>query len=199
MAANVSQQLVDLAQSALSPGEEVLGVVRVNYNGTVQPNAGMGSGSFGETEGAPEADALVAFPSAQQMGLVLTGGRILVWALGFSRKPKSYLGEVPLSAVAEVHAGTIRFGPLMRLVMKSGATVDLEIPHKEPGSSDFIDHLKFLVGQGSDSRSATPAEPDAASAALPDAPSAPDEAAPGLPEVNSTTPVPPPTDDPSQQ
>jgi len=153
VAGNVSQQLIDLAQSALSPGEEVLGVVRVNYNGTVLPSASMGSGAFGDTDGEPEPDALVAFPSAQQMGLVLTGGRILVWALGFSRKPKAYLGEVPLTAVSEVHAGEVRFGPLMRLVMRSGATVDLEIPHKESGTNDFIDHLKFLVGEGSDSRS----------------------------------------------
>lgn len=154
--ANVGQQLIELAQSALSPGEEVLGVVRVNYNGTVQPNTatmGSGLGSL-DSAGAPEPDALVAFPSAQQMGLVLTGGRILVWSLGFSRKPKAFIGEVPLSAVAEVHAGEISFGPLMRIVMKSGATVDLEIPHKEEGRNDFIDHLVFLIGQGTDSRRA---------------------------------------------
>lgn len=151
---NVNQHLAELAQGALSPGEEILGVVRVNYNGTVQPNPGsMGTGLGGlESGGAPEADALVAFPSAQQMGLVLTGGRILVWSLGLSRKPKAFIGEVPLSAVYQVHAGEIRFGPLMRLIMKSGASVDLEIPHKEPGRDDFIDHLVFLVGQGSDSR-----------------------------------------------
>ncbi|MBI2705496.1 MAG: hypothetical protein HYX32_09435 [Actinobacteria bacterium] len=158
MAANVHEQLVSLAQSALSPGEEVLGAVRVDYNGTVQPtatNVGSGLGSLGDVNGPPEADALVAFPSAQQMGLVLTGGRILVWSLGFSRKPKAYLGEVPLSAVAEVHAGEVRFGPLMRLVMKSGASVDLEVPHKEDGKDEFIDHLHFLVGSGTDSRRST--------------------------------------------
>lgn len=148
--ANVAEQLVALAGPALSPGEEVLGAVRVNYNGTVQPNA-TGMGGM-ETGVAPDSDSMVAFPSAQLMGLVLTGGRILVWSLGFSRKPKNYIGEVPLSAVSEVHAGEVSFGPLMRLVMKSGATVDLEIPHKEDGSEAFIDHLTFLVGQGTDSR-----------------------------------------------
>ena len=106
---------------------------------------------------APDADSMAVFPSAQLMGLVLTGGRILVWSLGFTGKPKSYLGEVPLSAVIELHAGEVSFGPLIRLVMKSGATVDLEIPHKQERRDDFIDHLSFLVGQGTDSRHQTAA------------------------------------------
>lgn len=175
--ANVAEQLVALAQPALAPGEEILGAVRVNYNGTVQPPAATSTDGMGGIETgipAPDADSMAAFPSAQLMGLVLTGGRVLVWSLGFTNKPKSYLGEVPISAISEVHAGEVRLGPLMRLVMKSGATVDLEIPHKEAGRNDFIDHLAFLVGQGSDSRFGRSRSAESADADEPDPPPPPD-------------------------
>jgi hypothetical protein len=177
---NVAEQLVKLAQPALAPGEEIMGAVRVNYNGTVQPAPTNVSPGLETTLPAPDADSMAAFPSAQLMGLVLTGGRVLVWSLGFTGKPKSYLGEVPLSAISEVHAGEVRFGPLMRLVMKSGATVDLEIPHKEQGRNEFIDHLTSLVGEGTDSRHRDGAAP------APEAPTATSDAAPPPP------PPPPP-------
>jgi hypothetical protein len=166
---NVNDQLVGLAQPALEPGEEILGVVRVNYNGTMQPNSLTINASTvgGDAMAPPDADALVAFPSAQQMGLVLTGGRILVWSLGFSRKPKAFIGEVPLTAIGELHAGAVSFGPLMRVVMRSGATVDLEIPNNEAGGDAFIDQLHHLVGEGSDSRSERIEPPPAAEAAAP--------------------------------
>jgi hypothetical protein len=186
--AQLAEQLVALAQPGLAPGEEVLGAVRVNYNGTVQPNAATMAGGLGIETGAPDADSIAAFPSAQLMGLVLTGGRILVWSLGFTGKPKSFLGEVPLSAVTEVHAGEISFGPVIRLVMKSGATVDLEIPHKEPGRNDFIDHLRFLVGQGTDSRRRPTTDTPPASAE----PAAVEPAAPAPP------PPPPPPPPPAR-
>jgi hypothetical protein len=172
---NVAEQLVKLAQPALAPGEGILGAVRVNYNGTVQPNPTNVSPGLEAALPAPDADSMAAFPSAQLMGLVLTGGRVLVWSLGFTGKPKTYLGEVPLTAISEVHAGEVRFGPLMRLVMKSGATVDLEIPHKEQGRNEFIDHLTSLVGEGTDSRHRDGA---AAPPAATEAPTETSEAAP---------------------
>jgi hypothetical protein len=176
------EQLQALAEPALAPGEEILGIVRVNYNGTMQPNATSMNASFGALGEAPDEDMLVAFPSAKIMGLVLTGGRLLVWAMGMRAKPKAFIGEVPLSAISALHAGAIRVGPLMRIVMKSGATVDLEIPHNEAGGDAFIEQFRFLVGEGSDSRHAEGDAPvaDAAPATLAesDPPAAPaDDAA----------------------
>jgi hypothetical protein len=97
----------------------------------------------GEPE-APDPDKLVTFPSAKQLALVLTGGRLLVWSLGFSGKPKSALGEVPLSALSEFHTGDTRYGKLMRITLKSGAIVDLEVMRGEDGES-FIANLEHLV------------------------------------------------------
>jgi hypothetical protein len=153
------EQLRTLAEPMLVSGEEPLCGVRLNYNGTVQSNALSTNPSIGgiaDPEGTPDPDAAVSFPAANQLAVLLTGGRFLVWSLGFSGKPKQYLGEVPLSAVREVHAGEIRFGPLVRLVMKSGATVDLEVKRHEDADG-FIEHLTHLVGAPEPAMSATPA------------------------------------------
>lgn len=145
---NTLEQLRTLAEPILVSGEEPLCGVRLNYNGTVQSNALSTNPSIGgiaDPDGKPDPDAAISFPAANQLAVLLTGGRLLVWGLGFSGKPKQYLGEVPLTALREVHAGEIRFGPLVRLVMKSGATVDLEVKRNEDADG-FIDHLKHLVG-----------------------------------------------------
>ncbi|MEZ5141723.1 MAG: hypothetical protein R2726_04280 [Acidimicrobiales bacterium] len=145
---NTLEQLRTLAAASLVAGEEAVAAVRVNYNGTVQPNAVATNPAVGgiadADAGGPDPDTLVAFPTAKQMALLLTGGRVLAWSLGFSGKPKHFIGEVPLSAVREVHVGEIRFGPLVRVVMKSGATVDLEILRHEDADG-FVDHLRHLV------------------------------------------------------
>ncbi|MCX7621131.1 MAG: hypothetical protein N2037_09855 [Acidimicrobiales bacterium] len=150
--------LMPLVQSQLKPGEELIAAVRVNYNGATQPNtfsfqAGLASIPGAETTfvGKPDPDLLVSFPSANQMAVGLTGGRLLVTSLGFRGKPKAFLGSVPLSAVVEVHAGEVRFGQLVRLVLKSGASVDLELMKGEDGDT-FFENLKALVGAGTDNR-----------------------------------------------
>lgn len=137
-----------LAADLLSAGEEVLGAVRVNWNGMVPPTqlssaqglAGLGA----EAPSPPDPDTLVAFPAAKQLLLVLTGGRLLAWSLGFSGKPRQYLGEVPLSAIREVHYGQVSFGGLIRVVMASTAVVDLEVMRGEPGD-EFFAQLEHLV------------------------------------------------------
>ena len=48
----VVEQLTALAEPAMHPGEEVLGAVRVNYNGTMQPNATSMNASFGASADA---------------------------------------------------------------------------------------------------------------------------------------------------
>ncbi len=156
--ADTAGHLMALVRPALAQGEELLAAVRVNYNGATQPNtfsfqAGLASIPGVETQpaGRPDPDLLVSFPSANQMAIGLTGGRLLVASLGLRGRPKAFLGTVPLSAVAEVHAGEVRFGSLVRLVLKSGATVDLELMRGEDGDT-FIEHLKALVGAGSDNR-----------------------------------------------
>lgn len=164
---NTLEQLRTLAEPILVSGEEPLCGVRLNYNGTVQSNALSTNPSIGgiaDADGKPDPDAAVSFPAANQLAVLLTGGRLLVWGLGFSGKPKQYLGEVPLTALREVHAGEIRFGPLVRLVMKSGATVDLEVKRNEDADG-FIDHLKHLVGTPAPAAPATAAvDPPAADA-----------------------------------
>lgn len=137
-----------LAADLLSSGEEVLGAVRVNWNGMVPPtqlSSAQGLVGLGaDAPPPPDPDTLVAFPSAKQMVLVLTGGRLLAWSLGFSGKPKQYLGDVPLSAITEVHYGQVSFGGLIRVVMASTAVIDLEVMRGEPGD-EFFAQLEHLV------------------------------------------------------
>jgi hypothetical protein len=139
--------LAELAAPALARGEEILATVRVNWNGMVPPaqvSTGAGLSALGQTLGPPTPDQLVAFPSAKQMALVLTGGRILAWSLGLTGKPKQYLGEVPLTAIAEVQLDQVRFGGLIRIVMRSTAQIDLEVMRGEDGDG-FFGQLRHLV------------------------------------------------------
>lgn len=122
----------------LAAGEEILGTVLVNYNGTM-PAANL-PGSAGRSS---DADAQVTFPTARQMALALTGGRLVVLGLGFSGKPKNHIGDVPLSAIDEVEAAGLRFGGV-RLLLRSGARVDLEYLSGEPGEQ-FTGLLDSLV------------------------------------------------------
>lgn len=126
-----------LASPLLVDGEEVIAGVRVNWNGMIAPTRAttplqLGLGPDDEMP-VLEPDELVEFPSAKQLALVLTGGRLLAWSLGISGKPKQYLGDVPLSAVTNVEAGEVQFGSLIRISLKSGAVVDLEAMRGEAG------------------------------------------------------------------
>lgn len=169
---NTLEHLQSLAGPMLASGEEPLAAVRVNYNGTIQSNAlgtnpTIGGVADAEEEG-PDPDALVSFPVAKQMALLLTGGRVLAWSLGFSGKPKQYVGQAPLTAMREVHAGEIRFGPLVRIVMKSHAAVDLEILRGEDADG-FIAELKHLVNGDDGAAPAAEAPAEASVDAAPDA------------------------------
>lgn len=138
-----------LAVEKLDPGEELIELVFVNYNGGV-PSPNLPRGAIPGTLGPDAAmragadDAQVTFPANRQMAIALTGARMLVWGLSLTGKPKTYLGEVPVSAVAEVAVSVIRSGDVLRLELKSGAKVDLEIPAGEP-SGRFIRSLEELV------------------------------------------------------
>lgn len=139
-----------LVGDALVSGEELLGGVRANWNGMVAPTRLTGAGGLAGLEGQqtvppPDPDALVMFPSANQMAVALTGGRILCWSLGFSGKPKQYLGDVPLSALVRVEGDTASFGSVIRIHMRSGAVVDLEVMKGEDHDG-FASQLSALVG-----------------------------------------------------
>lgn len=159
-----ADQLRTLVEPILVAGEELLGTARVNYNGTIAPNtlsvdAAMAGIDLDQTGGRPDPDSVVAFPSANQMALALTGGRIFCWSLGFSGRPKQFLGEVPLSAIAEIHAGSIAFGTIVRIVMKSGAVVDLEYMKGEPADA-FTAQIMDLAGVSGARPPALPETPD---------------------------------------
>jgi hypothetical protein len=75
---------------------------------------------------APRPEALVAFPTASRMGLVLTPERLLVFGVGLRGTPKKLLGAVPLPAIRELRAHRGHYGEQLSVVMCSGAVVDLE-------------------------------------------------------------------------
>lgn len=171
-----------LASQVLDSGEEFIAGIRVNWNGMVGPSrltAAQGVAGLGMAEVVPPPDpeALVTFPSANQLALVLTGGRILCWSLGFSGKPKQYLGDVPLTAITSVTRTELRFGPLLRITMRSGAVVDLEVMRGDDGDG-FFEQVVGLVEEPEQSGGwdpfATSAGIDSASGIAPDDGIAPD-------------------------
>ena len=142
-------QIRKLIEPILGPGEELVATAHVNYNGTIAPNtlsvdAAIAGIDLDQIGGRPDPDSVVAFPSANQMALALTGSRLFCWSLGFSGKPKQFLGEIPLTAIGEIHSGEISFGAILRVVMKSGAVVDLEFMKGEP-ADEFTNHIMDLT------------------------------------------------------
>ncbi|MCU0268772.1 MAG: hypothetical protein MUF83_09000 [Acidimicrobiales bacterium] len=148
-------QLTPLVEPILGAGEHLLAAVKVNYNGTVQPNqAAISGGLTGllHAEQSPppvDPDATVRFPAVAQMALGLTDRRLLVFGLGLTGKPRQFVGEVPLRAVAEVDAGEVAFGRIVRLVLRSTAVVDVEVLRGED-AEPFIAALHRSVGGSSD-------------------------------------------------
>jgi hypothetical protein len=145
-----TDQLVELVQPILSSGEELLATARFNYNGTLPGNTMSIDSSISALDavadrGAPDPDAVVGFPTANQMAVALTGGRLFVWSLGMSGKPKQFIGEVPVTAVAKIRSGGAGYGQQMHVTMKSGAIVDLEFMRGE-SAEDFYNQLAALVG-----------------------------------------------------
>jgi hypothetical protein len=143
------QALEALARETLPAGEEVIASACVRYNGTVAPNRAAIDGGISAVGPAPEApaidpDAAVAFPVANQMALVLTGGHVLVWSLGFTGKPRQFVGSAPVSAIASVETPPQQRVVGVRVVMKSGALVDLEFLKGSDGPA-FTAELAALV------------------------------------------------------
>jgi len=143
--------IAKLAEEQLAQGEQLIVAVLANYNGTVPPASLPASGMVPRAEGEPppvvDPDALVVFPSARQLAMGLTGGRILVWSLGFSGKPKQFIGDVPLSAITGVSEEDARNGDILRLALASGAKVDVEIVRGESGVA-FVGELRNLLELG---------------------------------------------------
>jgi hypothetical protein len=145
-----TDQLVELVQPILSRGEELLGTARFNYNGTLPGNTMAIDSSISAVDtvvdqAAPDPGMVVAFPTANQIAVALTGGRMFIWSLGMSGKPKQFIGEVPVTAIAKIRSGGAGYGQQMHVTMKSGAIVDLEFMRGE-AAEDFYNQLAALVG-----------------------------------------------------
>ncbi len=145
-----SQQLAELVGPHLAAGEELLASARFTYNGTVPSNVHTLDSaisvieSVGEPGTPPDPDVAVSFPTANQMAIALTGGRLFLWSLGLSGKPKQFIGNVPLHALARVRAEDGSYGRHLHITMRSSAVVDLEFMRGEP-TEEFTDQLLALV------------------------------------------------------
>jgi hypothetical protein len=128
-----------LAEQVLGAGEPVIETVLVNYNGTMPATSLPGSAA---RSGDP--DAQVTFPSARQMAIGVTDRQLVVFSLAFSGKPKQHIGTVPLSAVTEVGFAETRMSGVLRLTLRSGARVDLEVLRGEPAEA-FVAALEERV------------------------------------------------------
>ena len=145
----VDEQLQALAQPGLAPGEQSVASLRVAYSGTTAPNTftietGL-SALGGAPESTPDPDKLVTFPVANQMALLLTTQRLLVWSTGMRGKPKAHIGAVPLRGIDEVRGADGRLGAHLDVLMKSGATVSLEANRGEDVAG-FVDAISGQLG-----------------------------------------------------
>ncbi len=152
--------LMQFAAEQVPEGETAISAVKVNWNGMVPPTplatggiATLGQGELsphlegppaGVAMPPPDPDAVVEFPSARQMAIVLTEHRLLIWSLGFSGKPKDYIGDVPLGAIRGVELGAGGFGEILRIAMASSAEIDIEIMRGEPAEA-FVDELAHRI------------------------------------------------------
>lgn len=163
-----TDQLATLVEKTLEVGEELIATTRVNYNGTIPSNQFTVSTRMLEHDQPVrvevDPDSTAFFPTANQMALALTGGRLFVWSLGISGKPKQFLGVVPMNSIAAAKGAELGGGrQSLRVVMKSGAMVDLEFMRGEAGG-EFLQQLQALVGP---SDSADPAPRDGAGVLAP--------------------------------
>ncbi len=140
--------LAELVTPVLEQGEELIATAKVTYNGSVQANvltmnAAVLAIDDDHEPTAPDPDAVFGFPTANQMALALTGGRIFAWSLGITGKPKQFVGEVPLVALVAVEVDP-RHPMMVRIHMKSSTVVDLEFMRGEP-YEEFTTELRTLV------------------------------------------------------
>jgi hypothetical protein len=138
------------AGRVLAAEEPVLAWCLADYNGTVPPdNARLDAAiaevaPYGEAPRAgPRPEALVAFPTASRLALLLTPQRLLVFGVGLRGTPKKLLGTVPLMAVRELRAHQGHYGEQLSVVMCSGAVVDLERRDGDPVGM-FVERLAEL-------------------------------------------------------
>lgn len=139
-------QLAALAEGYLQPGEEIIATANVNYGGKVnldQPPTGLAALSAGPSNVAQGAELAarmgnhpgVTFPIAKSMGLVLTGGRLLVWSRGgFKGKYKAFIGDVPVEAIERVSVEEGRLTDHLQLKLTSGWEINLDANRNDGGS-----------------------------------------------------------------
>lgn len=144
----------ELAATALIDGEQVRTAALVNYGGKVnvnQPPPGLSALGHSDTQvAAGEALAErygdrpdVAFPSAKQMALVLTDIRLLIWSRGLSGKPKAFIGEVPVDAIASVVSDPRVGDGRITVYMRSGWEVHLDVTRDD--GRGFVEALQYAV------------------------------------------------------
>ncbi len=146
--------LTELARPGMAPGETPVAAAKVNYNGVSTPHtatlraemAAMDASIGVEGGEMPEVDpdTLVGFPAASKMAILVTTERLVLWGVGITGKPQKVLGSVPGRGIAEVHHGEVTFGPLVRIVLKSNASVDLEVA-KGDDVDAFVAAIRALI------------------------------------------------------
>jgi hypothetical protein len=121
--------VASLVEPVLEPGEEVLTWVRVSYSGQTEPPAARRTGIEALSNPAPEPGSpeLATFPAHRSMLLVLTGGRILVYQLAMSGKPKAYAGDVAIAVLRSCTFEPSRLGGHLGIDMVSMVNVALEL------------------------------------------------------------------------
>ncbi len=166
-------ELAGMAREHLPPGEQVLGSVAVTYAGKVNllaPPSGLAALGTGDRVAAGEelvsrlaSEPEVSFPTARQMALVLSAGRLLVWSRGgLKGKPKAFLGEVPLSGIDKVRHEQGQTGTHLFVALRSGWEYDLECG-RGAGGDAFAAALEELVAASAGeagSATVTPLYPD---------------------------------------
>jgi hypothetical protein len=166
--ADYLDELKVMAREYLPAGEQVIDALNVNYGGKVnlnQPPTGLAALGHPEEQVAA-GEALVermgdhpdvTFPSARQMALVLTEGRLLMWSRGgFKGKPKAFIGEVPLDALEQVGAEEARIGTRLMIKMRSGWEVNLDTTHAEAAMA-FTNELQSRVERAAEPGGGPPA------------------------------------------
>lgn len=152
-------QLALLAEGYLQPGEEILATANVNYGGKVNleaPLTGLAALQAGQsnvTQGADMAERMgdypdVTFPVAKSMGLVLTGGRLMVWGRGgLKGKYKGFIGEVPLPAVERVSVEEGRLTDHIQIKLTSGWEVNLDANRNEGGAALGAEMMNLVANR----------------------------------------------------
>jgi len=147
------RDLQAVAVENLAQGERICGAALAGYGGKVntsQPPPGLAVMGHHDTQvavGESIAERYgarpdISFPSASQMAILLTDRRLLCWSRGLSGKPKAFIGEVPLDAVASVTCEDRPGARRLQLGLTTGWEVQLDVTSEEGG---FVDGLLDYV------------------------------------------------------